>query len=419
MEMIESFDHQNHHPVDMVATDELKSKDYKIKNAMWFCDKCDIYCNSDSQFDVHMISQKHKFVLDEETRKLEDSIQGGEETNTSEVLDENNNLDVVKAETDNKDLVNVRGRANFSITEISQNPVALKFNINAVKYLIPNEKKLGKFEKFGFYCQTCDAYMTGQIQLVMHVRGAKHQFYFPNELPDYKPTKLYNPSHKKRHTITSDNDYQESPHNTQLRQILNKNTNKNDQLNAFYPQQNSQQLQQAQFFNNFQANQQQLALNLKFQQAYQYNNQMLANNGRQIRNFNNQSEESTLNKQPGFIQYSNNQYNQFWDYSQQQQQNIMQFNPNMSTPFGGGNNNKPVGQNQNNYQQAQFQSPIQYMMPQNSTPPPSFNRTPLPQHKLKEEDGGNSSFSTFGTPGGYPYYPQHAWMNAPQELIYF
>lgn len=45
--------------------------------------------------------------------------------------------------------------------------MAIKFNINAVKYLIPENKKIGKFEKFGFYCDTCDAYMTGQIQLVM------------------------------------------------------------------------------------------------------------------------------------------------------------------------------------------------------------------------------------------------------------
>ena len=54
--------------------------------------------------------------------------------------------------------------------EIAENPVALKFNINAVMYLIPEEKKLGKFEKFGFYCENCDAYMTGQIQLVMVIK---------------------------------------------------------------------------------------------------------------------------------------------------------------------------------------------------------------------------------------------------------
>lgn len=51
--------------------------------------------------------------------------------------------------------------------EIPQNPLAIKFQIDAVKYLITEDKKVGKFEKFGFYCKTCDAYMTGQIQLIM------------------------------------------------------------------------------------------------------------------------------------------------------------------------------------------------------------------------------------------------------------
>jgi hypothetical protein len=57
----------------------------------------------------------------------------------------------------------------FSISqvEISQNLIAIKFNVNAEKYLIPENKKNGKFEKFGFYCSLCNAYMTGQIQLIM------------------------------------------------------------------------------------------------------------------------------------------------------------------------------------------------------------------------------------------------------------
>ena len=38
--------------------------------------------------------------------------------------------------------------------------------------------------------------MTGQIQLVMHVKGAKHQFYSPGEIPGYIPTKVYNPGFK-------------------------------------------------------------------------------------------------------------------------------------------------------------------------------------------------------------------------------
>lgn len=351
--------------------DPTKSKDYKVKNAIWFCDKCEIYCNSDSQFDVHMISQKHKLVLDEETRKLEEAINIPE--TLTPVLDENNN-----------DLSNVRARPNFSITEISENPVALKFNINAVKYLIPIEKKLGKFEKFGFYCQTCDAYMTGQIQLVMHVRGAKHQFYFPNEIPNYKATKLYNPSHKKRHTVIDTTNFQPNylPTNIQPkhRQLLKPT---NDQFN-FYPQQNSQQRFPIQF--------QDQQINLAY--AYQIQAQ--------------QQQQRQMNQ---------------WNYHHHHQNQQMQF---MSTPFNGNNNNNnslvnKLPCNQPNYGQQQYQSPIHYMLPQNSTPPSSFNRTPLPQKLAQDEENGggggfnSNSFTSFGTPGGYPYYPTNAQQQQQQH----
>ena len=55
----------------------------------------------------------------------------------------------------------------FILVEINQNLIANKFKVNAEKYYIPENKKNGKFEKFGFYCSTCNAYMTGQIQLIM------------------------------------------------------------------------------------------------------------------------------------------------------------------------------------------------------------------------------------------------------------
>ena len=58
----------------------------------------------------------------------------------------------------NRSFISILNRVNSS---------AIKYNIYAVKYLITDDKKLGKFEKFGFYCKTCDAYMTGQIQLIM------------------------------------------------------------------------------------------------------------------------------------------------------------------------------------------------------------------------------------------------------------
>ena len=157
------------------ASHELKNKMYRVKNADWCCETCDIYCNSQSQYDVHVISQKHKFVV---RRLEEDKLTADQQT------DENNNF---IPDLNYKSLPNSRMRTNFSlgicllyiesylnwfknltiVAEIAENPLAIKFNINAVKYLITDDKKKGKFEKFGFYCKTCDAYMTGQIQLIM------------------------------------------------------------------------------------------------------------------------------------------------------------------------------------------------------------------------------------------------------------
>lgn len=51
--------------------------------------------------------------------------------------------------------------------DINNFDIADQFKVNARAYLIPESKRIGKFEKFGFYCSKCDAYMTGQIQLVM------------------------------------------------------------------------------------------------------------------------------------------------------------------------------------------------------------------------------------------------------------
>ena len=39
--------------------------------------------------------------------------------------------------------------------------------IDVEKYFIPENKKIDHYIKFGFYCDTCDAYMTGQNQLIM------------------------------------------------------------------------------------------------------------------------------------------------------------------------------------------------------------------------------------------------------------
>jgi hypothetical protein len=76
------------------------------KNHFWFCSHCDIQCNSDSQFDVHMISQKHKFVLEEEKRKLDTPVQ---------VADFNNNL--IDLKDDNLKKTIARSKSNFSMSK--------------------------------------------------------------------------------------------------------------------------------------------------------------------------------------------------------------------------------------------------------------------------------------------------------------
>lgn len=40
----------------------VKSKNYRIKNKEWHCQICSVYCNSVLQFEMHLISQKHKQI---------------------------------------------------------------------------------------------------------------------------------------------------------------------------------------------------------------------------------------------------------------------------------------------------------------------------------------------------------------------
>ena len=85
---------------------ELKNKLYRVKNVDWCCETCDIYCNSQSQYDVHVISQKHKFVV----RKLEEDKLSAEQQ-----TDENNNNFMVAPDLTYKSLPNSRMRTNFSL----------------------------------------------------------------------------------------------------------------------------------------------------------------------------------------------------------------------------------------------------------------------------------------------------------------
>lgn len=91
--------------------DPSKSKIYKNKNLNWFCPDCDIFCNSESQFNVHMISQKHKFVLEEEKRKSDDTQSNAADRSEDQI--ETKILDV-------ENLRQNRLKTNFSMGESSR-----------------------------------------------------------------------------------------------------------------------------------------------------------------------------------------------------------------------------------------------------------------------------------------------------------
>jgi hypothetical protein len=42
------------------TSDVNKEKKYRVKDDRWYCNHCDIFCNSDSQYQVHLMSSKHK-----------------------------------------------------------------------------------------------------------------------------------------------------------------------------------------------------------------------------------------------------------------------------------------------------------------------------------------------------------------------
>jgi hypothetical protein len=43
-------------------------KIYRVKNLSWFCSICNVFCNSQLQFDMHMLSQKHEEVKERKSK---------------------------------------------------------------------------------------------------------------------------------------------------------------------------------------------------------------------------------------------------------------------------------------------------------------------------------------------------------------
>ncbi len=67
----------------------IKSKNYRVKNNEWHCRTCSIYCNSTLQFEMHLVSQKHKIIDQEQkARRLSPSV------TTTEAMHESTNSSV-------------------------------------------------------------------------------------------------------------------------------------------------------------------------------------------------------------------------------------------------------------------------------------------------------------------------------------
>ncbi len=282
--------------------------------------------------------------------------------------------------------------------------------------------------------------MTGQIQLVMvnhsplfflllfkyflnpkinnflfivkHVRGAKHQFYFPNEIPNYKSTKTYQPNTKsipllpRKHRCTN---FSETGFiRLQANQALPIRTSypitttsqahyisdniKPDFYRHSHPALNhhlQQQQQQQNQFNNFQDHHIPWNFNKQIthpliQFSYQQMHRQLIVGQTKL----NHLDDTLINDNQA--RYSN----QFWNCPNQ---NLVHYNNNINN----NNNNKqlPYQSSTPHINNFKFnQSPIAYM----PTPPSSFNQTPI---KLDDNQDNNlNSFNSFSTPGGYSYY---------------
>lgn len=85
--------------------DKKVVKNYRVRNSNWFCSTCDIYCNSQLQFDVHNLSQKHKLnQLTPEQREIIIQAQQQQQQQPSEnkteitvTSDQNNNTNSIEA----------------------------------------------------------------------------------------------------------------------------------------------------------------------------------------------------------------------------------------------------------------------------------------------------------------------------------
>ena len=76
---------------DSLSLLKQQQKNYRIKNSEWHCQVCDIFCNSHAQFEVHLISQKHKQTEKNHFSVEDSSFSSNSHDETRQTCDENNN----------------------------------------------------------------------------------------------------------------------------------------------------------------------------------------------------------------------------------------------------------------------------------------------------------------------------------------
>ena len=74
----------------------IKCKNYRVKNNEWHCRICSIYCNSTLQFEMHLVSQKHKIIdLEQKTRRETSQITEASHESTNSKAEFNSNKECV------------------------------------------------------------------------------------------------------------------------------------------------------------------------------------------------------------------------------------------------------------------------------------------------------------------------------------
>ena len=126
-------------------------KNYRIKNNEWHCQTCSIYCNSTLQFEMHLISQKHKIICLERKAGMETSSAGeiaseatpGSNSSTEFSANNGNFSSPIKTETSLDENNNLNSQPNDNCVTTISNQNQRSSNVRIKSSYSPS--------KFGFF----------------------------------------------------------------------------------------------------------------------------------------------------------------------------------------------------------------------------------------------------------------------------